>query len=211
MSQNSHLQTPPIWRGAIADGAGIAGILVHGRTLTPDFMFEQAERLRMEHIAWCALAAHGNSWYPGKFMDPVEENQPMLDHALACVDHAIRQALAKGYTHDRIALVGFSQGACLLSEYMFRNPARWRALIAWTGGLIGPAGMQWPVRADQLKGVPVLLSNGDADPWVPLSRSRETADVFRAMGALVSERVYPARDHGIIDDEIGQARVLLGG
>lgn len=209
MSENCHLRTPPIWRGAVADGKGLVGILVHGRTLTPEFMFEQAVRLSLPDMAWCAVSAHENSWYPAKFMDPVEQNQPMLDHALACVDHAVAEALLKGYSSDRVVLIGFSQGACLLSEYVYRTPDAWRALIAWTGGLIGPVGTEWHFNDGALKEVPVLLSNGDADPWVPLSRSRETADVFRRMGALVAEHVYPAREHGILDDEIAQARAVI--
>ena len=55
----------------------------------------------------------------------------------------------------------------------------------------------------------MFLGNSDVDPWVPLSRMRETADVFRAMGASVAERVYPGMEHLVNDDEAGEARAML--
>ena len=41
-----------------------------------------------------------------------------------------------GISRNRIAIVGFSQGAYLSSEYLARNPDRYWAMIAFTGGLI---------------------------------------------------------------------------
>ena len=104
--------------------------------------------------------------------------------------------------------MGFSQGACLAAHYVWARPARWAGLIAFTGGLIGPPGTEWAPQPG-LAGTPVLLSNGDADPWVPWARVEETAAVLRASGADVDLRLYPGRDHLVLDDEIDAARTLM--
>jgi predicted esterase len=40
---------------------------------------------------------------------------------------------------------------------------------------------------------------------------RESADVFRRMGADVDERIYPGMPHTVNDDEITAVSALLGG
>ena len=55
----------------------------------------------------------------------------------------------------------------------------------------------------------MLLTNGDNDPWVPLSRSRETERALAESGARVSMQVYPGRPHTISADELVRVRALL--
>jgi predicted esterase len=177
-------------------------------------MIALAERIALPDIAWLALEAPGGSWYPGRFMEPIEANQPHLDRALDRIDHEVRALEARGVSRRRIALVGFSQGACVACEHLRRHPGRWGALIAFTGGLFGPPGSAWPdsLGADAgsgLDGTPVLLSNGDRDDWVPWCRVEDTAAVFRRMGAAVTLRLYPGREHVVSDDEIREARTIL--
>jgi len=138
----------------------------------------------------------------------VERNQPHLDRALARLDALVVALGEKGHPPERIAWVGFSQGACLACEYVLRHPRRWGALVAFTGGVIGPAGMPLAPTGD-LAGTPVLLATADPDPWVPLNRVSETATLFRAMNGVVAEQVYPGLGHEVSDDEIRAARALL--
>ena len=138
----------------------------------------------------------------------MEANQPQLDQTLARVEAEVRRLEALGVPRRRIALIGFSQGACIACEYVRRHPARWAAVIAFTGGLFGPEGSVWDA-PDRLAGSPVLLSNSDHDEWVPWPRTEETAAVFRRMGAEVSLKLYPGRDHVVGDDEIDEARTIL--
>jgi predicted esterase len=81
-------------------------------------------------------------------------------------------------------------------------------LIAFTGGLLGPPGTTW-TELPKLDGTPVFLSNGDADAWVPWTRVEETSAAFTRMGALVTKRLYPGREHVVDDHEIRQARAIL--
>ncbi len=194
--------------GAATDRAPLAAVLLHGRSRTPGEMIALAERIALPRIAWRALQAPGGSWYPQGFMAPGVANRPHLDLALDRIEREIQSLEAAGLSRRRIALVGFSQGACVACEYVRRHPTRWGALIAFTGGLPGPAETTWTERT-ALDGTPVLLSDSDQDAFVPWSRVQETAAVFSGMGADVTLRLYPGREHLVSDDEIQEARAIL--
>lgn len=111
---------------------------------------------------------------------------------------------------SNIVVAGFSQGACLATEFVASSAIGYGGLIAFTGGLIGPPGS---IKARdiglQLEGMPAFLGSGDPDPHVPWARVEESAVVLRAMGAKVATKRYPGRPHTITQDEITHAASLL--
>ena len=183
-------------------------LFLHGRGRNPADVLTLAERLALPGLSCLAPAAPGGTWYPQSFLAPFAENQPHLDHALARVASWVAEFEARGYPPERVALVGFSQGACLASEFVRRHPRRWGALVAFTGGVIGPDAQNW-TPSGHLGGTPVLLASADPDAWVPPERVRQTAVLFRAMGGSVDERIYPGLEHAVNEDEIDAARALL--
>lgn len=205
---NPHLLQPVSLHGCPPDRARLAGILVHGRGRDAAEMLEVADRLALPDVSWTAPQAADNSWYPQPFMRALELNQPWLDQALERIDTLLAELARRGFAAERVVLLGFSQGACLVSEYVARHPRRYAALVAFTGGLIGPPGTQWN-RSGDLAGTPVLLATSDADEWVPLSRVQETAAAFRRLGAQVTLDVQPGLAHVISDAEIARARSLI--
>lgn len=182
--------------------------MVHGRDRETDDILGIADRLDLPEVAYLAPAAFEGSWYPNRFMEPLATNQPRLDQALECVGTLVAELTAVGIDTRRIVLLGFSQGACVVSEYAVRNARRYGGIIAFTGGVIGPPGTRWdyPGRFD---GTPILLGTSDVDEWVPMARVQETARVMRGMGAEVEEIVYPGMDHIVNDDEIARAHNLI--
>jgi predicted esterase len=114
----------------------------------------------------------------------------------------------KGFALSQIILAGFSQGACLTAEYAVRHANRYGGILLFTGGLIGPAGTTWRYPGS-FDGTPIFLGTSDVDSFVPLARVQESAAIFRQMGALVSERIYPGMEHIVNDDEIAFARTML--
>ncbi|NKJ49034.1 hypothetical protein CIC12_20300 [Burkholderia sp. SG-MS1] len=208
MPLNPHLGETELRSPTKVRPGGAAAVLIHGRGQRPQFMVDIALRIGLPDLVYVAPCAAGDSWYPSRFTDPVEINQPDLDWALERIQLAVNEFEVQGIARARIALVGFSQGACLASEFVYRNSGRWGALIALTGGLIGPQGTSWGCDGN-LASTPVFLGNGDMDPWVPLWRTRETAEVFRSMGGAVVERTYPGRGHEVCDDEVAVARDIL--
>jgi phospholipase/carboxylesterase len=205
---NPHFSIPAVSYGAQVKQSRAATILIHGRGQSPDYMLELAKRLDLPGMAYVALEAAGNTWYPAPFMAEAEANQPALNHSLENLDRAVKALEESGIARSRIALVGFSQGGCLACQYLYLHPERWGAVVAFTGALIGPPATVWNSSAS-LSGTPVFLGNSDVDPHVPLSRTHETADVFANMGADVQKQVYPGMAHLVNDEEIAIARALL--
>lgn len=208
MNSSSHLDQPSHAFGAAVMPDRPVTLLLHGRTQSPSDMLAIAERIDLPGMAYVALQAHEHSWYPGKFMDPSEVNAESLAHALQRLDQEVERLLAAGVARQRIAVLGFSQGACLACEYLYRRPARWGAVIAFTGGLIGPPDVEWST-AQGLQGTPVLLANSDVDEWVPLSRTLQTAQVFASMQADLTLRTFTGMAHVVNDEEVALARALL--
>jgi phospholipase/carboxylesterase len=116
--------------------------------------------------------------------------------------------LRQGIAREKIVIAGFSQGACLASEFVARNAARYGGLIAFTGGLIGPPGTEFRYPGD-LAGTPAFFGAGDPDAHVPWQRVEDSARVLANMGADVTLRRYPGMPHTISREEIAEAKAIL--
>jgi predicted esterase len=191
----------------LADAAGVL-ILLHGRGGTAEDILGLGEAIAPKQWAMLAPQASGNSWYPFSFLAPREQNEPNLTSALGRVQAAVDMALAAGIAADKIAIAGFSQGACLATEFVGRNPRRYAALLALTGGLIGPPEVPIKLTGD-LAGTPVLLSSGDPDPHVPWARVQQSADLLQAMGGRITIRRYPGKPHSVTGEELRSASDVL--
>ena len=191
----------------LAKAAGVA-VLVHGRGGSAADMAGLAEVLAVPGVHFCLPEAEGNTWYPNRFIEPIERNEPQLSRGLGMYRSLIDKLLMAGVKPDRIFLGGFSQGACLTAEFAARNPMRYGAISLFTGGVIGPPGHVWPVRIG-LAGTAVFLGGSANDPHVPASRIHETATLFTAMGGHAETLIYPGSTHTITSAEIEAARRLL--
>jgi predicted esterase len=200
----------PVIEYRTGDKPTLTVVLMHGRTLTPDYMRALADRIGLPGIRYLLPSADGNTWYPKPFQAPIAENEPNLTAAIARYESIVADLIADGVDPLRLVVGGFSQGACLTAEYLARHPRRLGGAIIWTGGLIGPSGTTWPARRE-LDGMPVYITTSETDPFVPASRVRETAQWLIASGAITTARIFAGRPHEVSDEEIGWARRLLSG
>lgn len=203
-----HFEQPVSHIGETLQKALGAVILLHGRGATAGDILSLAGEMYRPDLAYLAPQAAGNSWYPFSFLAPREQNQPWLDSALRKVEATLKQATDAGIDAYNIVLCGFSQGACLATEFVARHPRRYAGMIAFTGGLIGPPGADLHHKGD-LAGTPVFFGSGDPDPHVPFSRVQESADILTGMGASVTLRRFPGRPHTILPEEIDAARKIV--
>jgi predicted esterase len=203
-----HAGTPVRAFGTPLADARAAGVLVHGRGASAAGMRPLAEALHVDGFAWLAPEAAGGTWYPHRFIAPLADNQPWLDSALGRIRAVVTDIEAAGIPAERIALAGFSQGACLAAEVAARSGRRWGALGILSGGLIGPPGTAFHYDGS-LAGTPALVGCSDVDAHIPVERVRETAAALRALDAEVDERIYPGMGHTVNDDEIERLRALL--
>ena len=203
-----HGDQPVLHAGAPLAGARVAAIMVHGRGAGADDMLGLAAQLRMEDVAFLAPQAAEYAWYPNRFMAPIASNEPWLTSALTKIERLIAASAEAGIGPERIALLGFSQGACLASEFAARHARRYGAVIALSGGVIGPPETPRDY-AGSFDGTPAFFGCSDIDPHIPVERVRESAEVYRRMGAAVDERIYPGVGHTVNRDELDAVRALL--
>ena len=203
-----HRGQPVRQAGAALSDARAAAILIHGRGATAESILPLADLFAHPDLAYLAPQASGSTWYPYPFMSPIAANEPWLSSALGRIFHLVGRLGEGGIPAGRVALVGFSQGACLALEFAARFARRYGGVAGLSGGLIGPPGH---VRSDRgsLAGTPVFLGCSDVDAHIPLSRVRESAEALRALGADVTERIYPGMGHTINEDEAKHVRALL--
>jgi phospholipase/carboxylesterase len=183
-------------------------ILVHGRGDSASGILQLADVLPVTGMAYFAPQASGHTWYPNRFLAPIQTNEPWLSSALAGLGDLLSQIDASSVPVWRTVLLGFSQGACLALEFAVRHPRRFGGLVGLSGGLIGPPGTTWP-RAGSIDGTPVFLGCSDVDSHIPASRVHESADVLRAIGGQVTTVLYPGMDHTITREEIDEVTRLI--
>jgi predicted esterase len=203
-----HRGQPVLTLGPSPSAARVTMIMVHGRGASAEDMLGLATEFGTTDVAYLAPQAAGRTWYPYSFLSPIEDNEPGISSGLRVIGSLIDGLVAQQIPHARIALLGFSQGACLSLEFAARHPQRYKAVVGLSGGLIGPPGTprDYPGTFD---GAPVFLGCSDIDPHIPLARVRETGEVLRRMGASVDERIYPGMGHTVNADEIEAVKALL--
>jgi len=156
-------------KGYVCEGSGENIFVVReGKLVTPP------------QTVWLAPQAAGHTWYPHRFIEPVEVNEPYLGSALSVLGDLLDRVAANGIPTERIALVGFSQGACLALEFVRRRAQRLGAVIGFSGGLIGDTVAPPPPSARPFEGMPVLLGCSERDPHIPIGRVYETDAVMRS-------------------------------
>ena len=181
--------------------ADTAAILIHGRGATAQSILGLKQQIENKDIYYMAPQAETREWHPNSFMRPIEENQPELNQALETVEECVEYLQGEGYETEDIFLLGFSQGACLVTEYAARNSKKFKAVIGLSGGLIGPEGKKFDYSGD-MGNTPVFLGCSEKDPHIPKSRVDETAEAVEGLNAEVEKRIYEGSFHGIIEDEI---------
>ena len=208
MTGSPHAAQPIIRAGVPLPDARAVLILLHGRGASAEEIIALGEALAPSGCAFIAPQAAQHTWYPYSFLARRSENEPWLSSAIAKVQESVSIALDAGIPLSKVVLAGFSQGACLATEFIGRNPNRYGALLVFTGGLIGP--LEEPIQLDgDLAGTPVLLSAGDPDPHVPWQRVEQTAELLRSIGGNVTLQRYPGKSHSIVQEEVDLAGKLL--
>jgi phospholipase/carboxylesterase len=206
--QHPHSVQPVLAAGAPLEQAHAAVIMVHGRGASAHDILTLAPEINLGRLAFLAPQAANNAWYPQRFIAPVEQNEPWLSAALDLLGALVERVQTAGIPTERIALLGFSQGACLALEYAARNPQRYGGLFALSGALIENGDR--PRRySGSLAATPAFLGCSDVDLHIPLERVQRSSELLRGIGADVTERIYPGMGHTVNADEIAHVRAVL--
>ena len=206
--KDPHAGQPVLTLGPPPGEARLAMILVHGRGASAADILGLAHELRLDDVAYLAPEAAGHSWYPFSFLSPMSRNEPGISSGLGVIASLVQTLGAQGVPPERVGLLGFSQGACLSLEFAARHARRYAGVFGLSGGLIGPPGTARDYTGS-CDGTPILLGCSDVDAHIPLERVRESAAVFRGLGAAVDERIYRGMGHTVNQDELDAVRTIL--
>jgi predicted esterase len=194
--------------GVDLDAADVAVIAVHGRGQTPQYLVENLAAPAVgggdDHgavpTAWLLPTNPNRSWYPGRYNASINVNQLALEHAMADVDQVVVELRSHGLAADQIVLTGYSQGACVMAEYLRHHPDRWAGVAILGGALLGPKNRFKQVEGD-FSNVQVSFVCGDRDPCMDPCAAWASAHAFESAGASAVVTVYPSADHTLGDIE----------
>ncbi|WP_425091470.1 alpha/beta hydrolase [Tropicimonas sp. S265A] len=207
--------------GAPAARATTGLVLIHGRGASAADILGLGEALALPDLALIAPEAPGRSWWPTSFLAPMAQMGPPLAAGLAAVEAAVSTLEADGLPRNRIAVAGFSQGACLALEYAARFGAGLHAVFGLSGALVGTGDSGAPQDAlygfgdkafaydTTLEGLPVYVSVHEHDPHIPLKRARDSVAVFDRLGAATRLETAPGSGHGLLAPDVAALRARL--
>lgn len=208
IANGPHANRPVVGFGQPLGQASTVAIMIHGRGASPEDILGLATAFDRPNVSYLAPAAASNTWYPYSFLTEISKNEPYLSSALSVLDALVSDVERTGIARRRIVMMGFSQGACLTSEFAIRNASRFGGFVAFSGGAIGPPGTAWD-DTRRFEGTPMFFGCSDIDAHIPEQRVTETSAICRRMGADVTTKIYPGMGHVVNDDEIAHARMLL--
>jgi phospholipase/carboxylesterase len=180
-----------------ADGAdllGLADVLAEHLPETAFVAPDASER--------CAGGGFGYQWFPIPRFDGSSEAEAErgLTASVNDLNAFLDDRLAdEGLTDDRLALVGFSQGAMMSLHVAPRRAVEVAAVVAISGRLLKPERLAAEARVKP----PVLLIHGDQDPVVPFDEMARAGDALVAAGFQTFGHVMQGTGHGIAPDGLG--------
>ena len=184
--------------GVGADAESFQGI---GRALAGDV--PRCEMLVPDGFHPFDRAETGRQWY--SMAGVTEANRaPRVREAGIEVSGWIDSELARRkLSGDRLAVVGFSQGAMVASWLAVHRGVRPFAVVMLSGRVSDD---EAPTKGAP---VPVLVAHGDADAVVPVSVVEPGERVLTAWGARVTTPVYPGLAPPLTPQELREAGAFL--
>ena len=131
-------------------------------------------------------------WAEADWSGKAEAGKPAAEDATdpAAAVLALVEKLSAEHPIDpnRLYLTGLSLGGYGTWDIIARQPTLFAAAVPICGG-------SRPELAERMKGVPLWVFHGDADPAVPVSRSREMVEALKKLDAKVKYTEYPGVGH----------------
>lgn len=150
----------------------------------------------------CRGGGFGYQWFPIPRMDGSSqaEADSGIDASSADLNAFLDARLAEeGLTPDRLALVGFSQGAMMSLQVAPLRALPIAGVVAISGRLLRPGALT----SETVVKPPILLIHGDQDPVVPFESMGTAGDALVKAGFPCFAHVMQGTGHGIAPDGLG--------
>ncbi len=184
-------------------------ILMHGRGATADNIMTITDMIDIpEDLIALAPQSQEPFWYPYVFTEPKENNEPYLSYTLRLMSEIILYLKDNfNIQKENIVLLGFSQGACLVAEYLKENASKYAGAVIASGGLIGSAEEISPAigmsaTENFLNQTPIYIGCDIKDPHIQKERVEKTAEILNILGGNVDLNLYEELGHMVHPDAI---------
>lgn len=117
--------------------------------------------------------------------------------------------LREAYDVDprRVFLMGFSQGAIMSLSVLSTRPDKVSGVIAMSGRIL-PEVLPKMASPDALRGIPVLVVHGTADPILPVHHGRRIRDVLATLPVELTYKEYPM-GHQVTSESLADVSAWL--
>jgi len=153
----------------------------------------------------CDMAPFGFQWFslqdraPEAMLQGIKKAAPILNSYIDA------QLQSLGLTDQDLILIGFSQGTMMSLYTALRRPKACRAVIGYSGALIGEESLDSELRSSP----PVCLIHGEADMVVPCEASVAAHQVLKERGLEVEFHRRPMLQHGIDPEGVHIAKAFI--
>lgn len=186
-------------------------VTLHGRGTTGADLMPLADEIGLPGLRWIFPDAPfpfpddfgGRMWYAS----PPQSQSGILESRRLLFDLLDQLITREGISSDRIALMGFSQGAVMSLDVGLRYPKKLAAIIALSGYLASPETLA-SEKSPTANETPILLVHGTMDEVVPVDGSRKASALLLKEGFQPRLQEYPM-GHQVIREEIGLIRDFL--
>lgn len=183
-----------------ADGNDLISIGAEWRRAMPDVAFASPHAPER-----CMASPSGRQWFPLTFRDPDERRRGVIA-AKPGLDAFLDAELTRlKLTPDRLALVGFSQGAMMALHVGLRRPVAPAAILGFSGMLVSPEAL----KAEAVSKPPILLIHGERDDVIPVDALFAACDGLAAAEIPVEWHLSPGLGHGIDGEGLRQGASFL--
>jgi phospholipase/carboxylesterase len=150
----------------------------------------------------CELNPSGKQWFGLKDWDPsriLKEIQAITPAFNRYLDNLLK---TYNLSSEKLALVGFSQGAMLAIHVALHRPAC-AGVVAYSGAFLNDP------RELKIARPPMLLVHGTEDQVLPSTASQAAEETLKSLSVPVRLTLLPGLDHGIDERGLGQGGAFL--
>ncbi len=175
-----------------SNGADLIDLAPYWAQALPDTLF-----LSPDAPQPCDGVPYGRQWWPLTSLTPQARAAGVRVSAPALNAYIDAQLATHGLTEDKLALVGFSQGAMMALHVGPRRAKVLAGIIGFSGMLADPEALA----AEAVTKPPVLLVHGDRDEVLPVTALHQVEASLKTLGFEVAAHVSLGLGHNL--DEMG--------
>ena len=198
-------QTPPATTLVVLlHGVGADADSFHGIAMGLSHALPSAELITVDGFDPFDQAPVGRQWFSLNGITPENRNARVEEGAKRVSAFIDAELDKRKLAHDRLVLIGFSQGAILntwLATHRSPTPA---AVVIFSGRV----GVDAPSAGPSVS-TPIFWAHGSQDARISVSEVEPGAKVLEAWGAHVTRKVYPGLGHSIDERELADVAEFL--